>query len=163
MKITLNHVELKRAISVYLRANAAVNVSDITFCAKREGTIAEVETSIIESEYDSFPEMESSTISKYKYVPLNEYNEQETPQEFQVDLEDLIDEAQTKEDTKEVIEEEIEVVQDESDAEPEPEPIENPAFDLDAAIANVEASIEEQETAPPSNLNTLSIAELLGS
>ena len=143
------------------QTNAAVNVSDITFCAKREGTVAEVETSIIESEYDSFPEMESSTISEHVSEPVNEYNEQETPQEFQVDLEDLIDEEQAKESNKEVIEEKVEVVQDEPDA--GPEPIENPAFDLDAAIANVEASIEEQETAPPSNLNTLSIAELLGS
>jgi hypothetical protein len=53
MKMTLTTEEIRRAITCYLKANAAVDVMDIDFSMKRAGIVAEVDTVLLEHQSDS--------------------------------------------------------------------------------------------------------------
>ncbi len=58
MKMTLTTEEIRRAITCYLKANAAVEVMDIDFSMKRAGIVAEVDTVLLEEQANSSEQVE---------------------------------------------------------------------------------------------------------
>jgi hypothetical protein len=149
MKIILNTEELQKALTAYLKANAAVEVGEITFSAKKNGVIAEVETTLLDSVQAVLTPVKESTMETVdipkcsvvdnqevaESIPIPEYVPEDTI-EFTPKPEELVDDEVTEE------EETPEDIISEKEA-----TIPNPAFDFDEEADKFEQSLKEPEVA----------------
>lgn len=158
MKITLTQSELEHAIGCYLRANAAVEVGEITFSAKKAGVETIVETTVLE--VNSSPELEPTAFDEQEPEEMiviipeepEEFTEQEPVVEHIPEPEELVSELPEQIDIEEAIAN-VEA------AEKEPE---NPAFDFPTEIT-FDAPVEPETVEEMPVQNTMSIADILGS
>lgn len=100
MKLTLTNKELQKAVTLYLQANAAVDVHGMDFVAKREGTIAEVEATVkdlpmVSVETVTIEEHEPEETTEHIAEQVEEFNKEEDTPPFEADPEVLIDESNT--------------------------------------------------------------------
>lgn len=155
MKITLSNSEIKTAISLYLKANAAVDINSIEFIAKRteEGVIAEVdttvhamETPVVENAH--YPDMEPTP-------PEPEY----VADDVVVHISDPTAKPYVADNTVLLCNEKVEVketgekVEEIADVLPWDE---NPAFDIDEEAEKLESVNSEPEPEPlPTSLASM--------
>ena len=100
MKLTLTNEELQKAVTLYLQANAAVDVHGMDFVAKREGTIAEVEATVkdlpmITVEAVTVEEHEPEESTEHIPTQVEEFDKEEDTPPFEADPAVLIDKANT--------------------------------------------------------------------
>lgn len=149
MKIILNTEELQKALTAYLKANAAVDVGEITFSAKKNGVIAEVETTLLDSTQEVLSPVKEATMETVEIpkcsavdiqeieesVPIPEYVPEDTI-EFTPKPEELVDDEITEEEEtpEDIISEEKATIP-------------NPAFDFDEEADKFEQSLKEPEVA----------------
>lgn len=100
MKLTLTNEELQKAVTLYLQANAAVDVHGMDFVAKREGTIAEVEATVkdlpmVTVEAVTVEEHEPEETTEHIPTRVEEFDKVEDTPPFESDPEVLIDEEST--------------------------------------------------------------------
>ena len=98
MKLTLTNEELQKAVTLYLQANAAVDVHGMDFVAKREGTIAEVEATVkdlpmVTVEAVTIEEHEPEETTEHIPGQVEEFVKEEDTPPFEADLEVLVDES----------------------------------------------------------------------
>ena len=98
MKLTLTTEEIKTAITLYLRANAAVEVSDMDFSAKREGVIAEVEAEFIELKVEpvvanTLPVAVSEEVEQYEPTETTVHEAEALQESYKANPEELIEET----------------------------------------------------------------------
>ncbi len=98
MKLTLTNEELQKAVTLYLQANAAVDVHGMDFVAKREGTIAEVEATVkdlpmVTVEAVTVEEHEPEGTTEHIAEQVEEFVKEEDTPPFEADLEVLVDES----------------------------------------------------------------------
>lgn len=146
MKMTLTSNELKHAIACYLRANAAVEVGDITFSLKKAGIETVVETTVVEPVVETV-----APIVIQPHIPTNQmlFGHQTVPTEFTADASELTAEFVEKEQQPEV--DEVSLSQEETTESDEMRMMrevdeEVSASELEAQIAAVESAEAEPET-----------------
>lgn len=120
MKLTLTNKELQKAVTLYLQANAAVDVHGMDFVAKREGTIAEVEATVkdlpmVSVETVTIEEHEPEETTEHIAEQVEEFNKEEDTPPFEADPEVLIDESNTLMDYDSMKEPATEVSNDEDE------------------------------------------------
>ena len=98
MKLTLTTEEIKTAITLYLRANAAVEVSDMDFSAKREGVIAEVEEEFIELKVEpvvanTLPVAVSEEVEQYESTETTVHEAEALQESYKGNPEELVEDA----------------------------------------------------------------------
>ena len=154
MKITLTTKELEHAIACYLRANAAVEVGEMTFSLKKTGIETVVETTVKEARdpeevVQGLKEPDIKSIYQASYEPTNEDEFERHPalSDFEHNAEELVDE----------IPEEIEPEQETESLE-DPTEEESPQLDL-----FFESELETETVEEMPIQNTMSIADILGS
>ncbi len=158
MKITLTQSELEHAIGCYLRANAAVEVGEITFSAKKAGVETIVETTVLE--VNSSPKLEPIAIDKQEpeemAVTIPEesevFTDQEIPVEHVPEPEELVSELPEQIDIEEAI----------ANVEAAEKETENPAFDFPTQL-EFDLPVEPETVEEMPVQNTMSIADILGS
>lgn len=96
MKLTLTTEEIKTAIKLYLRANAAVEVSDMDFSAKREGVIAEVDAEFIELNVEPVAPIEvpvavPEAAVEHEPVEITEHEADVLQESYKANPEELVD------------------------------------------------------------------------
>jgi hypothetical protein len=171
MKITLTTHELEHAIGSYLRANAAVVVGEITFSLKKTGIETVVETTVkeIEPAEEVIPlqmvlDLEPARVTAMPASTGVPYVDVTPVETFETNPEELLDEPS----------EEIKTDEAEESVSP---PWSEEAEELDAAIEAVEIASISLETVPLTFdsiieaetveemlvVNSMSIADILGS
>lgn len=158
MKLTLTTEEIKKAITLYLRANAAVEVSDMDFSAKREGVIAEVEAEFIEMNVEpvkpkEVPEALPEETEQHEPEDITEHVPEPPVEDHQPEPEKLVDEEDTPPFTPDpvVSDEDIDKIEAAMTDTEEEEQI---TFDFESPQ---EDKVEEMPVQ-----NTMSIANILG-
>lgn len=162
MKITLTASELKHAIACYLKANAAVDVGEMTFSLKKCGIETVVETTVIDSESNEVvPEPTVTHIPEASTT----FEAVKVPETFSPNYEELVDELQPKA-QKEFVEMEEDTPED-----PVEQGEEDSLSSLDEAIAAIEEAsfdlnfdtVVKTETVEEMPVqNAVSIADILG-
>ena len=151
MKITLTQSELEHAIGCYLRANAAVEIGEITFSAKKAGVETIVETTVIEVGNTS-PEVEPIAFDEQVPEEPEVFAEQEPVVEHVPEPEELVSELPEQIDIEEAI----------ANVEAAEKEVENPAFDFPTQL-EFDLPVEPETVEEMPVHNTMSIADILGS
>lgn len=160
MQITLTNCEVEKAITSYLKANAAVDVTSIKFSARKCGLEAVVETTIKEPEIGVAIATPTPILNAAPVVPLKqmefseaeakpepEFTEQQLELEFEHKPEELLEEETigviddtARNDGDLTLDDNVsEEVETQKEVETETEEL----IDLDEAIANVEAAADD--------------------
>lgn len=162
MKLTLTNEELQKAVTLYLQANAAVDVHGMDFVAKREGTIAEVEATVkdlpmVSVETVTIEEHEPEETTEHIPDQIEEFTKEEDTPPFEADPKVLIDEANTFMEYDSMKEAATEEVAEDTNEVPVVDSTEN-QFTLNFDVH------ENKEDTPPSEpeITTTPIASLLG-
>lgn len=160
MKLTLTNEELQKAVTLYLQANAAVDVHGMDFVAKREGTIAEVEATVkdlpmVSVEAVTVEEHEPEETTEHIPEQVEEFVKEEDTPPFEADPEVLVDEANTLMEADSMKEASIEHTEEE-------ETPEVPVVDSTEQQFTLNFSHEESKEEPTPEVTTTPIASLLG-
>lgn len=154
MKLTLTNEELQKAVTLYLQANAAVDVHGMDFVAKREGTIAEVEATVkdlpmVSVEAVTVEEHEPEETTEHIAEQVEEFIQEEDTPPFEADPEVLVDEENT-------------FMEETSIKQVEEETPEVPVVDSTEQQFTLNFSHEEPKEEPTPEVTTTPIASLLG-
>lgn len=154
MKLTLTNEELQKAVTLYLQANAAVDVHGMDFVAKREGTIAEVEATVkdlpmVSVEAVTIEEHEPEETTEHIAEQVEEFIQEEDTPPFEADPEVLVDEENT-------------LMEGTSIEQFEEETPEVPVVDSTEQQFTLNFSHEESKEEPTPEVTTTPIASLLG-
>jgi len=150
LKITLTQSELEHAIGCYLRANAAVEVGEITFSAKKAGVETIVETTVLDSG-NTPSKVVSSVFAEHASEEPEVFTEQEITVEHVPDPEELVSELPEQIDIEEAI----------ANVEAAEKELENPAFDSPVDLT-FDAPVQPETVEEMPVHNTISIADILG-
>lgn len=165
MKITLTQQELEHAISCYLKANAAVEIGEMTFSQKRTGIETIVETSIKEVltpnevvSGEELPTLEPTIQEDFESTSEEILYESDLTEEFTPNPEELIDEVSEETEPTEVEDEKAECVQ--SDETSIPDKGTEQEGTVQPLVFESTVSTDKVEEMPVQD--TLSIADILG-
>lgn len=159
MKLTLTNEELQKAVTLYLQANAAVDVHGMDFVAKREGTIAEVEATVkdlpmVSVEAVTVEEHEPEETTEHVPEQVEEFVKEEDTPPFEADPEVLVDEENTIMEADSMKESSIEQVEKDTP--------EVPVVVSTEQQFTLNFSHEEPKEEPTPEVTTTPIASLLG-
>jgi glycine cleavage system regulatory protein len=161
MKFILNEKEINLAIKLYLRANAAVDVHDMEFTAKRDGLIVEVDATVLDLVQ---PHVEPVQVDLKEPEQTTQHEPDQVEVQFEADYNLLVNEYYpVTQEEKDMLNTETEVVVDthevSDDVISELEAISEELPLLEEYVEEEEESSEAEEMPVQ---NTLSIADILG-
>ena len=157
MKITLTTKELEHAIACYLRANAAVVVGDMTFSLKKSGIETVVETTVkeIEPAEEVIPrqlELDLGPVRVTSLPPTMAVPYIGTPEveTFEHNPEELLDEGP-------------EEIEQETEDDMVHVPWVEPSTEIEVVSLELDSLIESETVEEMPVVNSMSIADILGS